>query len=53
VGVEALYFHNWEKDALLAAVAAAGFTVAASEIIQIKPARPSLIFIQGSKPPSR
>lgn len=53
VGVDTLYFHNWEKDALLAAVAAAGFTVAASEIIQIKPARPALIFIQGSKSPSR
>lgn len=50
VGVEALYFHNWGKDALLAAMAAAGFAAAAHEIIQIKPARPSLIFIHGSKP---
>lgn len=48
-GVEGLYFHNWEKDALLAAAAAAGFSVAAYEIIQIKPARPALIFIRGSK----
>lgn len=49
VGVDALYFHNWEQQALLDAVAAAGFVVSTFEVIRIKPARPALIFIQGYK----
>ena len=48
-GVENLYFHNWEMNDLLRNVAEAGFQIESSEVLTIKPQRPSLIFIFGRK----
>lgn len=50
VGVDKLYFHNWDKDRLLAAVSSAGFEVDGSDVVRIKPETPEVIFIQGRKP---
>lgn len=49
VGVDKLYFYNWKKNDLLTNVAAAGFRIEKSEVIQIKPSRPALIFIRALK----
>lgn len=49
VGVDKLYFHNWEKSDLLSNVAAAGFAIDGSEVVPIKPQRPALIFIRAHK----
>lgn len=50
VGVERLYFYNWDKEALLAEVSAAGFSVEGVEVVRIKPTTPEVVFVKARKP---